>query len=71
MINYDRIYYYTGGTELGKWHEIWYYNEDTLERIRRMGYHCVKGVSTIGMPEGPPSKDKLQAALNYSISHPR
>ena len=63
---YDRIYYYTGGTELGRWHEVNHYSETTLSTIRKMGYHCVKGKSTIGPPETSPTKEQLVNAIRYS-----
>ena len=56
---YDRVYYWTGGTDNGKWNEAMpncypeYKDIDTLlADVKRMGYKAVKGISKIGAPEG-------------------
>ena len=56
---YDRVYYWTGGTENGKWNEAIpncypeYKDIDTLlADVTRMGYKAVKGSSKVGSPDG-------------------
>lgn len=56
---YDRVYYWTGGTDNGKWNEAIpncypeYKSVETLiADLERMGYKTVKGSSKIGAPEG-------------------
>ncbi len=58
---YDRVYYWTGGTERGQWNEAipgaWPDHQDIDSMIadcRRMGYVAVKGCASIGAPEGSP-----------------
>jgi len=55
---YDRVYWWSGGTEVGQWRETqigadenaW----DVAERIMYGGRVAFAGRSTIGPPEGPP-----------------
>jgi hypothetical protein len=55
----DRVYYWTGGTERGRWNEVWDLSgksaEVVADEVRRQGYIAVTGRSTIGPPEGPPA----------------
>ena len=58
---YDRIYYWSGGTERGEWREctpgVWPEYKDidtTLAEIKRQGYIAFKGLASIGPPEGNP-----------------
>lgn len=60
--NYDRVYYWTGGTENGRWREAIpnvypeYKGIDALlADLKRMGFKAVKGLASIGAPEGSPS----------------
>ena len=60
-VDLDRVYYWTGGTDNGKWNEAFpgvypeYKGIDALlADVQRMGYKAVKGSSKIGAPEGAP-----------------
>ena len=66
-MDYDRIYYWIGGTERGKWNSTFFYTDEALEQIRVMGYVAHPGKLSIGPPEGAPSKEQLENALNYCV----
>ena len=71
-MNYDVVYYWTGGAERGEWREVdvhgaggdlgsmgscWVPNaRELVARLERMGYVAVPGRRSIGAPEGPPSE---------------
>jgi len=74
-MNYDTIYYWSGGTENGQWREaefnVWpeYLSlQETLRRIRAGGHVAHHGWKSIGPPEGPPSIKEIQAAGNWNNS---
>lgn len=59
----DRVYYWIGGTERGRWQEIVCQPSEVsakLAEVERMGYRAVRGSSAIGAPEGPPNFSALQ-----------
>ena len=57
-MKYDRVYWWIGGTERGRWNEraiqAGEHVNDLCVRIRNQGYVCVPGRASIGAPEGPP-----------------
>lgn len=57
---YDVIYWWQGGTEQGKWREALPGKDAqaTVSKIKQMGYYAVKGLRSIGPPEGPPKNQK-------------
>jgi hypothetical protein len=66
------VYYWVGGSEAGQWREAapnrWTPEAerpiDAFERaIQRQGYVTVRGSTLIGPPDGPPSRERLAAAV--------
>ena len=60
----DRLYYWQGGTEEGRWRMAWPTDLDAgRQDIEHMGYVCVRGSEAIGPPEGPPSLERINQVL--------
>ena len=71
-VNYDRVYWWQGGTESGRWNEVVVNSasrDQTIAGIEGQGYVALPGASTIGPPEGPPVK-RLEE-LNKRLSRKR
>ena len=57
---YDTVYYWTGGSEYGRWNRTLGYNEQMVADIRRQGYVAHPGKLSIGAPEGPPTRKQFE-----------
>ena len=53
---FDCVYYWTGGTERGRWNQA---NAWTREGCRRAGYVAHDGCLAIGAPTTPPTSKEL------------
>lgn len=56
---FDTVYYFAGGTENGEWRQVALMGRDAetvRQEVARMGYVAVKGLMSVGAPEGPPRK---------------
>lgn len=73
---YDRVFYWTGGCEVGMWSAVIVgacraddgrpmTADEIVAQCRRMGYVAVRGSSTIGAPEGAPSAEALAAVTAF------
>lgn len=67
---YDCVYYWDGGLVAGQWRKAtptaaWLGGESTIDAlvasIARGGRVAVRGHTSIGAPEGPPSRDRFVA----------
>jgi hypothetical protein len=65
QMKFDRVYWWSGGTECGKWNETAVQAgeqaHDLCVRIRNQGYVCIPGRSSIGAPEGPPRLEAFRS----------
>lgn len=60
-MRHDVVYYWIGGTEVGRWNRA---DPGTRDDIRRQGYVAHNGSLAIGPPEGPPSKKEIDEVLS-------
>jgi hypothetical protein len=64
-MKYDRVWWWSGGTERGVWRDTPVEQGETahdlVKRLRQQGYVAVPGSSSIGAPEGPPRPEAFAA----------
>lgn len=69
---YDVVWYWVGGTEMGRWHDSpregqWPEAELRRQReaIRRQGYVAHLGRRSLGAPEGPPTAQEIKEVTSF------
>ena len=58
------VFYWVGGTARGEWRRA---DAGTRADVERMGYVAVDGSTSIGAPDGPPSPQRISAALGQEV----
>jgi hypothetical protein len=68
---WDVVWYWVGGEEVGEWREAFPGADidETVRGIERGGRVAVKGLLSIGAPEGAPSPDALRSVLNPRVPY--
>ena len=68
-MNYDVVWYWSGGTERGGWHPAWPSMGETLHalqaEIRKGGRVALLGKRSIGPPDDGPSEGELEEVLRW------
>lgn len=58
--SYNCVYYWNGGTEMGRWQRA---DFGTIDDIKKAGFVAYNGHTSIGPPDEAPSKADIDKAL--------